>query len=86
MGPLLFSLVLQQLLLRVRAARPDLALNVSFLDDGSIAGPIGDVWAAFRLISTEGPDLGLTIRLKKCLLWWPTTMDPVLLGKVRVLY
>ena len=76
LGPLLFALVLQKILVKLAASlRPHLALNVSFLDDGSLAGPIEDVAAALTILIEDGPALGLHLCLPKSLLWWPT-MNP----------
>lgn len=46
LGPLLFSLVLHPLALRIRDKFPHLNLGVWYLDDGTI---IGDVVQSFRV-------------------------------------
>ena len=71
LGPLLFSLVLQILTDRIREAVPALALNVWYLDDGTLIGTSADVLQAFQIIATEGPALGLHVNHSKCELWWP---------------
>jgi hypothetical protein len=72
LGPLLFSLVLQQLVLKVKAAVPDLVLDVWFLDDGTLIGKTDDVLRAEHIIRVEGQALGMDINHGKCELWWPT--------------
>ena len=70
LGPLLFSLVLRVLTARIREVAPDLALNVWYLDDGTLIGRTDDVLAALAIISTDGPALGLHVNFSKCELWW----------------
>ena len=70
LGPLLFSLVLKLLTDRIEQQVPTLALNVWYLDDGTLIGKTADVLAAVELISTEGPALGLHVNLSQCELWW----------------
>ena len=72
LGPLLFSLVLHTLVCKVKAAVPGLALNVWFLDDGTLIGKTDDVRAAERIIREEGQALGMDINHDKCELWWPS--------------
>ena len=70
LGPLLFSLVLKLLTDRIREQVPGLALNVWYLDDGTLIGKTDDVLAAVHIISAEGPELGLHVNFDKCELWW----------------
>ena len=72
LGPLLFSLVLQTLTQKIKEACPNLALNVWFLDDGTLIGRTDDVLRAVQIISEDGPRLGMQINPPKCELWWPT--------------
>jgi len=72
LGPLLFSLVLQTLTQKIKEACPALALNVWFLDDGTLIGRTDDVLRAVQIISEDGPLLGVRINPPKCKLWWPT--------------
>ena len=58
LGPLLFSLVIQELINAINTACPELDLNWWYLDDGVIAGKAESVMRAFRLIVDLGPDLG----------------------------
>ena len=65
LGPLLFSMVIQQLVDAIRVACPNLALNCWYLDDGVIAGKAKDVLKALEVIQRLGPDLGMDLNLKK---------------------
>ena len=65
LGPLLFSMAIQQLVDAVRVACPKLALNCWYLDDGVIAGSAKDVLTALEVIQRLGPDLGMDLNLKK---------------------
>ena len=72
LGPLLFSLVLHPLALRIQAGFPNLDLCVWYLDDGTIIGSVEDVHRVFLLIEQEGPALGLHLNVKKNEIWWPS--------------
>ena len=50
LGPLLFSLVLHPLALKIEAEFPNLDLCVWYLDDGTIIGSVEDVHKMFELI------------------------------------
>ena len=78
LGPLLFSLVLHPLALRIQAEFPNLELCVWYLDDGTIIGDIKDVHKVFLMIEKEGPALGLHLNVKKNEIWWPSraSSDP----------
>ena len=65
LGPLLFAMVIQQLVDAVRVAYPNLALNSWYLDDGVIAGSAKDVLKALEIIQRLRPDLGMDLNLKK---------------------
>ena len=56
LGPLLFSLVLHPLALKIQKEFPNLLLNVWYLDDGCIVG----VHAVFQLVQAEGRLVGFT--------------------------
>ena len=71
LGPLLFSLVLHPLALKIEADFPDLDLCVWYLDDGTIIGSVEDVHKVFELIQAEGPALGLHFEI-----WWPSRASP----------
>ena len=78
LGPLLFSLVLHPLALKIEKAFPALDLCVWYLDDGTIIGNVADVRAIFQLILDEGPARGLILNVKKNEIWWPSrpSSDP----------
>ena len=76
LGPLLFSLVLHPLALKIEAEFPNLDLCVWYLDDGTIVGCVEDVHKVFELIQCEGPALGLHLNVKKNEIWWPSRRSP----------
>ena len=76
LGPLLFSLVLHPLALKIEAEFPDLDLCVWYLDDGTIVGSVADVHKVFELIQRDGPALGLHLNVKKNEIWWPSRASP----------
>ena len=65
LGPLCFSLVIQDIIVAISKACPNLALNLWYLDDGIIAGKSADVMAALRIIQNLGPEMGMDLNLKK---------------------
>jgi len=65
LGPLLFSLVLHPLAVRIQAKFPLLDLCVWYLDDGAIIGSVEDVFGVFELLQNEGPALGLHLNVRK---------------------
>jgi Reverse transcriptase (RNA-dependent DNA polymerase) len=72
LGPLLFSLVLHPLALKIQEQFPSLDLCVWYLDDGTIVGPVDEVYGVFKLLQAEGPALGLHLNVRKNELWWPS--------------
>ena len=76
LGPLLFSLVLHPLALKIEAEFPNLDLCVWYLDDGTIIGSVEDVHKVFELIQKEGPARGLHLNVKKNEIWWPSRATP----------
>ena len=66
LGPLLFSLVVHELVTRIHAECPELDLHAWYLDDGAIAGPTAAVRRALKIIHDYGPDNGLNLNLGKC--------------------
>jgi len=76
LGPLLFSLVLHPLALKIEAEFPNLDLCVWYLDDGTIIGAMEDVYKVFQLIQKDGPALGLHLNVKKNEIWWPSRVGP----------
>ena len=65
LGPLLFSLVIQEVVLAIRSQCPDLDLNKWYLDDGVIGGRNNLVSRALEVIQTVGPPLGMELNLSK---------------------
>jgi hypothetical protein len=73
LGPLLFSLVLRRVCVKLSEKYPDLDLNVWYLDDGTIVGSRAAVAAIMQdLASPEVQALGLHLNLDKCEVWWPS--------------
>lgn len=70
LGPLLFSLVLAEMLDSLNTPL-DLDLQIWYLDDGTIIGPRSSVARLFNEISDRGPDFGLFLNRRKCELFWP---------------
>ena len=66
LGPILFSLVLQEVVREIEKQLPDLDLNVWYLDDGTIIGKSAEVAQALQIIEVEGRKLGLELRKDKC--------------------
>ena len=64
-SPLLFSLVLHPLALRIRDEFPNLDLGVWYLDDGAIIGSVEDVFKVFQLIEKEGACSGASSERKE---------------------
>ena len=71
LGPLLFSLVLHPLALKIQEQFARLDLCVWYLDDGTIVGPVDEVYQVFKLLQEKGPALGLHLNVSKNELWWP---------------
>lgn len=74
LGPLLFSLVLNVLITRIKEAVPELILNAWYLDDGVLIGQTDAIKKAYDLIVQEGPALGLHLNPAKCVLFWPNAV------------
>ena len=65
LGPLLFSLAIQQIINTISEECPGLDLNQWYLDDGVIAGKHDEVLKAFNIIQKMGPPLGMDLNIKK---------------------
>jgi hypothetical protein len=72
LGPLLFSLVLQPTLLRLRTECPGLKFLAAYLDDVTLIGPHEELRRALDILGAAEADTGLRLNLRKCELWWPT--------------
>jgi hypothetical protein len=68
LGPFLFSLALDALVLDIRRHHPEL-LMAWYLDDGVVTGPPADLADVLRLIEERGPALGLHLNMAKCEVW-----------------
>ena len=66
LGPLIFSLVVHELVLLIQGECPELDLHAWYLDDGVIAGPSAVVRRALSIIAQHGPERGLHLNLGKC--------------------
>jgi hypothetical protein len=66
LGPFLFSLVLQKLILKLVDSYPSLVLNKWYLDDGNIAGPLCLLPGVLDVIDKVGTPLGLVLNRSKC--------------------
>ncbi|XP_062512774.1 uncharacterized protein LOC134188624 [Corticium candelabrum] len=71
LGPLLFSLVVLELMDEVGEV-PGLDLNLWYLDDGTFAGTRKCVSKLINFIIEKGPSLGLHVNLSKCEVFWPS--------------
>ena len=71
LGPLLFSLVILELLDDVDPI-PDIRLQLWYLDDGTFVGKRSSVASFLDLLSSKGPAHGLYINMKKCEVFWPS--------------
>ena len=74
-GPLGFALTLHPLIERIKSEMPDLALNVWYLDNGTLVGPLGDLAATLQIIEDTGPSLGLHLNRSKSLIHIPDNAD-----------
>jgi hypothetical protein len=72
LGPLLFSMVLQPLVQKIKERCPSLKLNAWFLDDGAFIGPTAELLNVLELIKEYYAESKLELNLGKCELWWPT--------------
>jgi hypothetical protein len=66
LAPLLFSLVLRELVLDLEKVVPNLKLNKWYLDDGHLVGKVHDLKQCLAIIISEGPKYGLYINMTKC--------------------
>ena len=71
LGTLLFSLALLELLDAIPGLE-ELALQLWYLDDGTLVGPRAVVRRVLEAIMSLGPRFGLHVNLCKCDLYWPS--------------
>jgi hypothetical protein len=69
LGPLLFSLAWQRVVLAVPSK--DLLLNSWYLDDGHVMGDHNAVARALAVIRETGRSLGVELNVSKCRIWGP---------------
>jgi len=83
LGPFLFSIALQSLIMLISKKYPNLSLNVWYMDDGTIAGSKNDISGVIDLILQLGPSLGLKLNLKKSVIYSPSNspFDDTLFSK-----
>jgi len=65
LGPLLFCMVLQPILIKIKETVPELGLNASYLDDLIAGGTPEQLKEVVDIIQLEGPKRGLILNLKK---------------------
>jgi ubiquitin carboxyl-terminal hydrolase 44/49 len=75
LGPLLFAIVLHDLILKIATECPGLDINLWYLDDGSLMGDAADLYKAWTIISVYGRDFGLYVNVPKCVLFWPNNLQ-----------
>lgn len=71
LGPLLFALTLSELLKTIDIPQ-EIALNIWYLDDGTLIGPRSLVADIMSRISAQGNQFGLLLNQSKCEVYWPT--------------
>ena len=69
--PLGFALTLHPIVERIKREVPGLLLNPWYLDDGTLCGPLPDIYSALDIINADGPSRGLFLNRSKCLLVVP---------------
>jgi hypothetical protein len=82
LGPFLFALAQQEALREVQAALPE-GIVVSYLDDGSIVGPLEVLPRVFQVLREALARLGMRVQPAKCHLYSPTgAITPQLLAQL----
>ena len=66
LGPLVFAVVIQSIIVTIAEETPGLEANLWYLDDGTIAGRTCDVYRAYEIIEEMGPHRGLQLGHMKC--------------------
>jgi hypothetical protein len=75
LGPFLFALVIQPIIDEVEA-ECDLAINLWYLDDGTLAGHPEEVRKALQIIQERCAAIDLQLNRRKTTLWWPRASYP----------
>ena len=71
LGPLLFSLVLMELLDNIGDI-PDLKAQLWYLDDGTFIGSRDAVSSLLNSLVEKGPEFGIYVNMSKCEVFWPS--------------
>lgn len=71
LGPLLFSFTLSELLKTINTPE-EVALNIWYLDDGTLIGPRSVLADILAQIQRRGSQFGLLLNQKKCEVYWPS--------------
>ena len=71
LGPLLFSLVVMELLDEI-GPTTDINLKLWYLDDGTFVGPRFSLASFLDILKFKGPAFGLIINSRKCEIFWPS--------------
>lgn len=66
LAPLLFALVLQELVNKIHSSVPGLKINLWYLDDGHLSGKVQDLLASLKIIEDFGRSIGLMLNMSKC--------------------
>ncbi len=74
LGPLLFSLVILELMDKI-GAQEEISMNLWYLDDGSFVGQRSTIASMLEMVRLKGPSYGLQLNMSKCDVFWPTE-DP----------
>ena len=75
LAPLLFSVTLHTLVLKLEREDPSLTENAWFLDDGLISGNIPALQAVVDILQQEGPLKGLFLSSTKSKVWSPSQLN-----------
>ena len=71
LGPLLFSLVILELMDEI-GAQEGIFMNLWYLDDGSFVGQRSTIASMLEMVRSKGPSYGLQLNMSKCEVFWPT--------------
>ena len=71
MGPLLFSLVILELMNEI-VAQEEISMNLWYLDDGFFVGQRSTIASRLEMVRSKDPSYGLQLSMSKCEVFWPT--------------
>ena len=72
LGPLLFRLVVLELLDEIDNQISDLRLQIWYLDDGTFIGTRSSIASQLDSLQSTGPKYGLYLNLNNCEVFWPS--------------